>query len=123
MNQALLSCVGLCLVIAGCTSHPALSTHASGHAAPPAALSPQPGVDSELRKFDIPAGDARVALNEFSRQSNLQVLFDFTALRDRQTPAVEGMLRPEEALNTMLLGMGLVFRYVNENTVAIATDR
>ena len=119
MNRALLSCITLLSVASGCTSRPASPTHNAGQPVAPIVSSAAP----ELRKFDIAAGDARVALNEFSRQANLQVLFDFAALRDRQTHAVAGVLPPREALKSMLRDTGLSAQNVNERTLAITPDQ
>jgi hypothetical protein len=62
-------------------------------------------------------------LNEFSRQANKQVLFDYSVMSTRQTRAVEGMLQPSDALRSMLKGTDLVARNVNELTVAIMPKR
>ena len=93
LKRVLLSGVGLCVLVAGCTSNPAVvSTHDS---AQPASVPVMSRTLEEARQFDIPAGDARSTLNEFSRQSNVQMLFDFTALSGRQTAAVD---RPRRRL-------------------------
>ena len=115
MNRVLLSCVSLLSVICGCTSSSALPTHGAG----PKLSSVESGAHEELRKFDIAAGDGSTTLSEFSRQANKQVLFDFQALRNRQTHGVQGMLQPSEALRSMLKDTGLVARNVNEQTVSI----
>lgn len=69
--------------------------------------------------FHIEAGDASLALNEFSRQSNLQVLFDYNVLRKKTTRLVDGDLKPARALKKMLAGTGLVFDFVNDHTLAV----
>ena len=119
MNRVLLGYVSLCLLISGCTSSSVLSTHDAGHKMPAV----ESGAHEEVRKFNIAAGEAPTALNEFSRQANKQVLYDFNVLRTRQTHAVEGMLEPSAALRSMLKGTGLVADNVNELTVAIVPDR
>ena len=119
MNRVLLSGVIFLSLASGCTSHPASPTHNAAQPVSPIVSSTAPG----LRKFDIAAGDARVTLNEFSRQANLQILFDFAALRGRQTHAVAGMLPPAEALKSMLTDTGLSAQDVNERTLAITPDR
>ena len=119
MNRMLFSCVGVCLVAAGCTSHPPVLTRDTGHLV----ASVKTGAPEESRKFDIPAEDARVALNEFSRQANVQLPFDFTAFRGLQTHAVEGMWQPSDALKAMLKDTGFVANVVNERTWAIGTGR
>src|ERR1700738_2517724 len=60
-----------------------------------------------LRHFELEAGDASLMLNEFSRQSDLQVLFDFNILRGMKTRAVTGDLEPATALTSMLKGTNL----------------
>ncbi|HEY4212035.1 MAG TPA: TonB-dependent receptor [Steroidobacteraceae bacterium] len=69
--------------------------------------------------FHIAAGEATVTLNEFSRQSSLQLLFDFRQVRGKRTLPVEGSLDPGEALRQMLTNTGLVFDFVNERTLAV----
>lgn len=71
------------------------------------------------RDFDIDAGQATLTLNEFSRQSDLQVLFDFNALKERRTRQVRGNLTPQEALAQMLGDTDLTFDFVNERTLAV----
>ena len=119
MNRMLFSCVGVCLVAAGCTAHPPALARDTGRAV----ASVESGAPEESRKFDIPAEDVTVAVPEWSEQGRTKVLFDFSAVRGRQTHAVEGTLLPAQALKSMLMDTGLSFRYVNENTVAITTDR
>jgi len=119
MNRVLLSYVSLLSLISGCTSSSALSTHDAGHKMP----SVESGAHEEVRKFDIAAGNAPTALNEFSRQANKQVLFDYAIVQTRQTRGVEGMLQPSEALRSMLKDTGLFAHDVNELTVAVTPDR
>jgi iron complex outermembrane recepter protein len=68
--------------------------------------------------FNIDAGDAPQTLSEFSRQSNLQVLFDFRQLQNVHTQAVRGDLELEKALAALLTGTSLRFAFVNEKTIA-----
>src|SRR5581483_4697392 len=75
------------------------------------------------RYFDLEAGDAPVMLNEFSRQSDLQVLFDFNLLRGMKTRAVAGDLDASVALESMLEGTGLNFDFVNDHTLAITAKK
>jgi hypothetical protein len=119
MNRVLLGYVSLLTLISSCTSLATLSTHDTGHKIQPV----ESGAHEELQKFNIAAGDAPTALNEFSIQANKQVLFDYAVLRDRQTRGVEGMLQPSEALRSMLKDTGLVADNVNEQTFAIMPDR
>ncbi|MFL6604431.1 MAG: TonB-dependent receptor domain-containing protein [Steroidobacteraceae bacterium] len=76
-----------------------------------------------LRHFQLEAGDASVMLNEFSRQSDLQVLFDFNMLRGAKTHAVRGDFDSSTALTSMLKGTNLVFDFVNDRTLAVTPKK
>jgi outer membrane receptor protein involved in Fe transport len=74
----------------------------------------------KLQTFHIEAGDASRTLNEFSRQSSLQLLFDYSIVRGRKTAAVSGDYSAPVALQKMLADTGLGFDFVNERTLSIA---
>jgi hypothetical protein len=74
-------------------------------------------------RLRIAASAAPAALAEFVRQTGLQVLFDFDAIRDFSTHAVSGQLDPEEALIQMFEGSGLIYEFVNERTVTVRPRR
>jgi outer membrane receptor protein involved in Fe transport len=99
----------LCAVLVVC-----LMLHTADADADPAA---------PLRHFQLEAGDASLMLNEFSRQSDLQVLFDFNILRGMKTRAVSGDLDPSTALKSMLKGTNLIFDFVNDRTLAVTPKR
>jgi hypothetical protein len=75
----------------------------------------------DLAKSDlaIAASTAPQALREFVRQTGLQVLFEFDAVRNYTTHAVRGRLDPSEAIALMLAGTGLAFEFVNERTISV----
>lgn len=73
----------------------------------------------KLHTFHIEAGDATRTLNEFSRQSSLQLLFDYNIVRGRKTRAVSGEYEASAALRQMLVDTGLTFDFVNERTLAV----
>jgi iron complex outermembrane receptor protein len=73
----------------------------------------------KLQTFHIEAGDATRTLNEFSRQSSLQLLFDYNIVRGRKTHAVSGEYEASAALRQMLVDTGLVFDFVNDRTLAV----
>lgn len=59
------------------------------------------------------------ALQEFARQSGMQVIF-FASLTDgRQSPGVAGKYAVAVALKELLAGSGLSFRLINARTVEI----
>ena len=82
------------------------------------ASGPALGASSPL-EFHIGAGEATVTLNEFSRQANLQLLFDFRIVQGRRTQAVDGNFEPQDALRHMLADTGLDFAFVNTRTLAV----
>lgn len=73
----------------------------------------------KLQTFHMEAGDATLTLNEFSRQSSLQLLFDYNIVRGRKTRAVSGEFEAPVALTQMLVDTGLVFDFVNDRTLAV----
>lgn len=83
-----------------------------------AASGPALAASSPL-EFHIGAGEATVTLNEFSRQANLQLLFDFRIVQGRKTQAVDGNFEPQDALRHMLTNTGLDFAFVNNRTLAV----
>lgn len=85
-----------------------------GLAAPAPALAQQ-----QTRSFAIPAQDLAGAIEQFSRQSGRQVLFDRDhAIGGRSSP-VKGDFPPEQALRRLLKGTGLDFQSVNDKTIVI----
>jgi iron complex outermembrane recepter protein len=83
----------------------------------------RPALAAEMVEFHVPAGDAARTLNEFSRQANLQLLFDYTIVQGRATQALEGRYEPRDALRRMLGDSGLTFTLVNEHTLAVTPLR
>ena len=76
-----------------------------------------------LQTFHIEAGDATLTLTEFSRQSSLQLIFDYNVVRGRKTHAVSGELEASTALKQMLEDTGLQFDFVNEKTLAVTLSK
>jgi hypothetical protein len=118
MNRVLLSLIGLLSCISGCASSSTVSSRDADHVVSPV----QSTAPEETREFHIAAADVPTALNEFSRQANKQLLFDYVAIRERHTHGVEGTLPPSEALRDLLKDTGLIGDNVNEHTMAIMPD-
>lgn len=78
---------------------------------------------AQPKKFELDAGDTSVMLNEYSRQSDAQVLFDFTVLRGIKSGPVKGTFSATEALERLLRGTGLVFEWINDHTVAVTPKK
>jgi hypothetical protein len=82
-------------------------------------LRPSRAAKPEKVALKISAGTAPVSLAEFVRQTGLQVLFDFDAIRNVTTREVTGQLGAAEALDQMFEGSGLMFEFINERTIAV----
>ncbi len=83
---------------------------------PPAAAAPPSTPEATVKRagrefdFDLPAQPATHALLAFSKQTKIEVLFSFNALRLTQSKAVNGHYDAEEALRRMLDGTGFSAR-------------
>jgi iron complex outermembrane recepter protein len=75
--------------------------------------------DSKV-KFNLPSDEFPKAILEFYHQSKIEVLFLANdTLSQIKTQPVVGELEPREALDRMLKGTGLTFRFVTEHSVTI----
>jgi iron complex outermembrane recepter protein len=76
---------------------------------------------TEAIAFDlrITAQPLDEALQEFSRQSGMQVIFFSSLTHGIQSPGVRGKYTVAEALKELLAGSGLSFRMINARTVEI----
>jgi hypothetical protein len=61
--------------------------------------------------FDIPAGGLNDSMQKFAATVGGDVIFDSFAARDVRTQPVRGQMSPESALNQMLSGTSLYYRY------------
>jgi hypothetical protein len=73
--------------------------------------------------FHIDAGDLTLTLNEWSRQSDVQILFDFNVINGRTSLPVICECTNEEALTLLLMGTDCIFDFVNDRTAAITADK
>jgi iron complex outermembrane recepter protein len=74
---------------------------------------------AEPTQFELPAGDASTLLQEFGRQANLQILYDYPQLKGMKTPPVYGTFEPRDVLRKLLEKLPLKANWVNERTLAI----
>ena len=71
-------------------------------------------------KFNLPSDEFPKAIIEFYHQSKIEVLFLANdTLSQIKTQPVVGELEPREALERMLKGTGLTFRFVTDHSVTI----
>ncbi|MGH7944441.1 MAG: TonB-dependent receptor domain-containing protein, partial [Opitutaceae bacterium] len=90
--------------LAGVATAAALAAQSPGEPAP---LSSR---EDRTVDFDLPAQPAADAILAFSKQTKIEVLFSFDALRTRLSTAVTGRLEPEAALQRLLEGTGFSAR-------------
>lgn len=69
--------------------------------------------------FDIPAQPLAQALTQFARQSGLQVAVDAAAVSGKATNGVSGTLSREGALQQILAGTGVTYRFTSPTSVTI----
>ncbi|OZA92221.1 MAG: TonB-dependent siderophore receptor [Azorhizobium sp. 39-67-5] len=86
----------------------ALAQQPSARAAAPARIA-----------FDIPAQDLNRGVLKFAQRAGVQVFYDTAKLGGRRSSAVSGTFTPQEALDRMLAGTGLVYRFTAPNQVTI----
>ena len=71
------------------------------------------------RYFDIPAQPLTSAVTSFGDQAAIQVTVDGSILSGLRSTRVSGNLTPVEALNRLLNGTGIGFRWINGNSIAL----
>lgn len=81
----------------------------------------QQQTEAEAITFDlrITAQSLDEALQEFSRQTGMQVIFFSSITEGIRSPGVAGKYTVAEALDRLLAGSGLLFRTINARTLEI----
>ena len=69
-------------------------------------LAPQAQAAARV-EFKIPAGDTAQALNAFSRQAGVQILFPYDVAAKRRTAGLQGGYGREEAVRRLIEGSDL----------------
>ncbi len=69
--------------------------------------------------FDIPAGDGAAALNTFSRQAGVQLLFPYDIAARHRTAGLKGAYGREEALRRLIDGAGLEIASANAQVITL----
>lgn len=72
-----------------------------------------------VAKYAIPSGDLIQVVNEISRNSGFQIVYDIESLRGLKSIEVSGNLTLQQALDKALNGTGLTWTLVNPTTVSI----
>ncbi|HMR33031.1 MAG TPA: TonB-dependent siderophore receptor [Geminicoccaceae bacterium] len=71
------------------------------------------------RAFDIPPQPLAQALMRFGRESGLQLFFDDAMTRGVASAGARGSFTPQQALDRLLAGTGLTYRFADGNTVTL----
>jgi catecholate siderophore receptor len=75
--------------------------------------------DSPVFRFDIPPGPLSAAIREFERLTQVTVRIAGDVARDLTTSGVSGVLSAAQALDRLLSGTSLSFRFVDPATVSV----
>ena len=94
---------------------PAIMPRAMAEEGPPPVLL----VQATETDFEIPAQSLTDALVLFSRQSGIQVSAEASVTRDVNAPGVEGRMTADVALQQLLSGSGISYRFIGDNSVAL----
>jgi iron complex outermembrane recepter protein len=85
-----------------------------------AALAAADEVQAAIRKqTNIPAQGLGPALQMLATERNFQLVYITERIKDLRTPGAVGELTATEALQQLLIGTGLTFRYLDDKTVTI----
>ena len=72
--------------------------------------------------LDIPAGPLATSLNALSRAAGLTLAVDPAQVAGKTAPALSGAFTPQQALERLLAGSGLVYRFTNADTVILERE-
>jgi hypothetical protein len=78
---------------------------------------------AQARAFQIPAGDMKVALDAYVRQSGAEVIYKIDQLKSEKSPGVSGIMTSEAALEAILEGSDLASKRSDSGAVAIVPKR
>jgi outer-membrane receptor for ferric coprogen and ferric-rhodotorulic acid len=76
-------------------------------------------VMAQALSFDIPKGDLRAALDAYSRQSGVQIIYRVDEMRGVASPGAHGVLDPLAALDVILAHTGFTARHDSSGALAI----
>lgn len=73
------------------------------------------------QQFDIPAGDLSAALERYSAQTGMQLVYSSDLVAGKRSPGASGRMSPQQALGQLLAGSGLSARVSgNSATLVLA---
>jgi len=74
-------------------------------------------------EFDIAGGPLTDALERFAEQSGLSIVYSSGAVSGRMASSVAGAMLPAAALDRLLAGTDIRWRYVDDETIALEAER
>lgn len=80
----------------------------------------EPVDKAKLFKFNIPAEDMASALIAFSETTDMQLIYPAVLVKDIKSKALSGSYKPEQALQKLLAGSNVVYRYEGNDAIALA---
>jgi iron complex outermembrane receptor protein len=83
------------------------------------ALTPVQRAQIDQRRFNIPAGPLAPTLNRFADETGVQLVYDAALAEGRNTAGVSGTYTPDQALQQILSGTGVTYRFTNAKTVTL----
>src|SRR5262245_902513 len=78
------------------------------------------GQDSSALQLDIPPGPLGPALEAFGKLADLDVKVTEEAIREIASPGVSGLYTAHQALERLLAGTGVTFRFTGAREVTLA---
>ncbi|MEM9840974.1 MAG: TonB-dependent receptor [Pseudomonadota bacterium] len=75
---------------------------------------------TEAVVFAIPPQPLASALTALSEQTGLSFAYDSDALAGISSPGADGLLTPQDALNALLAGTAVSYRFLSDDTIALA---
>ena len=71
------------------------------------------------QRFDIPAGPLSAVLAAFEKQTGISATARRDGLLELQSPGVSGLFSPQQAIEQLLAGTGLVFRFTSATAIEL----
>ena len=84
------------------------------------AVAQAPDADGRVIDIQTKAGSLEAALNALVEQTGYQIIIFSEDAGSRRSTAIDGQYTLESALDALLDGTGLEYRFVNERTIAVA---
>lgn len=106
----------------GCVLAALATAFMSGVAFFPAQAFAQSPQSAAAANINIPAQSLSRAVIAFSRQTNIQVFLPSSISAGKRSTSVSGALTPQAALQQLLAGTGLSYRFTNASTVTISSN-